>query len=48
MIRVCFYNYANADKVSKDFIFTTRRRGGLSEQIIDVAQRFCSKIQFEK
>ena len=24
-------NYANADKVLEDFLFTTRRRGGLSE-----------------
>ena len=26
-----FDNYANADKVSEDFLFTTRRRGELSE-----------------
>ena len=26
------YNYANADKVSEDFLFTTRRRGDLSEE----------------
>ena len=27
-----FDNYANADKVLKDFLFTTRRRGDLSEE----------------
>ena len=27
-----FDNYANADKVLEDFLFTTRRRGGLSEE----------------
>ena len=27
-----FDNYANADKVSEDFLFTTRRRGDLSEE----------------
>ena len=26
-------NYANADKVLEDFLFTTRRRGDLSEQV---------------
>ena len=26
-----FYNYANADKVSEDFLFTSRRRGDLSD-----------------
>ena len=26
-----FDNYANADKVLQDFLFTTRRRGDLSE-----------------
>ena len=30
-----FENYANADKVLEDFLFTTRRRGDLSEQVID-------------
>ena len=30
--------YANADKVSEDFIFTTRGRGALSEQVKDVVQ----------
>ena len=29
-------NYANADKVLEDVLFTTRRRGGLSEQVKDV------------
>ena len=33
-----FDNYANADKVLKDFLFTTRRRGDLSEQVNDVVQ----------
>ena len=27
-----FDKYANADKVSEDIVFTTRRRGGLSEE----------------
>ena len=36
-----FDNYANADKVLEDFLFTTRRRGDLSEQVNDVVQRFC-------
>ena len=30
-----FDNYANADKVSEDFLFTTRRGGDLLEQIND-------------
>ena len=30
--RGLFDNYANADKVSEDFLFTTRRRGDLSEE----------------
>ena len=30
-----FDNYANADKVLEDFLFVTRRRGDLSDQIID-------------
>ena len=33
-----FDNYANADKVLKDFLFTTRRRGDLSEQVNNVIQ----------
>ena len=33
-----FDNYANADKVLEDFLFTTRRRGDLSEQINDDIQ----------
>ena len=37
-----FDNYANADKVSEDFLFTTRRRGDLSEQVNDYFQCFCS------
>ena len=28
-----FHNYANADKVVEDFLFTTRRRDDLSEQV---------------
>ena len=28
-----FDNYANADKVLEDFLFTTRRRGDLSEEV---------------
>ena len=30
--------YANADKVLEDFLFTTRRRGDLSEQVNDDVQ----------
>ena len=33
-----FDNCANADKVLEDFIFTTRCRGGLTEQVIDNIQ----------
>ena len=33
-----FDNYANADKVLEDFLFTTRQRGDISEQVIDVVQ----------
>ena len=33
-----FDNYANADKVLDDFLFTTRRRGDLSEQVKDDIQ----------
>ena len=33
-----FDNYANSDKVLEDFLFTTRRRGDLSEEVIDVVQ----------
>ena len=33
-----FDNYANADKVWEDFLFTTRRRGDLSEQVNDNIQ----------
>ena len=33
-----FDNYANADKVFEDFLFTTRRRGDLSEQVNDDIQ----------
>ena len=28
-----FYNFQNADKVLADFLFTTRRRGDLSEEV---------------
>ena len=37
-----FDNYANADKILEDFLFTTRRRGDLSEQVNDSFQWFCS------
>ena len=30
-----FDNFQNADKILEDFLFTTRRRGDLSEQISD-------------
>ena len=33
-----FDKYANADKVLEDFLFTTRRRGDLSEQVNDNIQ----------
>ena len=33
-----FDNYANADKVLEDFLFTKRRRGDLSEQVNDNVQ----------
>ena len=33
-----FDNYANADKVLEDFLFTSKRRGDLSEQVNDVVQ----------
>ena len=33
-----FDNYANADKVLEDFLFTSRRRGHLSEQVNDILQ----------
>ena len=36
--RGLFDNYANADKVLEDFLFTTRRRGDLSEQVNDKVQ----------
>ena len=42
-----FDNYAKAEKVVEDFLFTTRRRGDLEEVNYDV-QRFCSKIQIKK
>ena len=35
-------NYANADKVLEDFLFTIRRREDLSEQVNDDAQWFYS------
>ena len=33
-----FDNFQNADKVLEGFLFTTRRRGDLSEQVNDVVQ----------
>ena len=39
-----FDNYANADKVLEDFLFTTRRRGDLSEQVNDNIQWIYWKI----
>ena len=35
-----FDGFANSDEVSKDFLFTTRRRPDLSEQVNDVIQSF--------
>ena len=43
-----FDKFPNADKVPEDFLFTTRRRGDLSDQINDDFQWFYQKIQFEK
>ena len=37
-----FANFKNADKVLEDLLFTTRRRGDLSEEVNDNVQRFCS------
>ena len=37
-----FGNYANVDKDLEDFLFTKRRRGGLSEQVNGEVQWFCS------
>ena len=37
-----FENYANADKVLEGFLFVTRRRGDLSEQVNDEVHWFCS------
>ena len=36
-----FDNFQNADKVLKDFLFTTRRRPDLSEQVNDDIQWIC-------
>ena len=36
--KVLIDNYANADRVLEDFLFTTRRRGDLSEQVNNVVQ----------
>ena len=36
--RGLFVNYSNADKVLEDFLFTTRRREDLSEQVNDDIQ----------
>ena len=33
-----FDKFQNADKVLEDFLFTTRRRGDLSEQVNDIVQ----------
>ena len=43
MIKILYDNdifdiYANAVKVLEDFLFVTRRRDGLSEQVNDVIQ----------
>ena len=35
-----FDSYAHADKVLADFLFTTRRRGNLSEEVNDDIQWF--------
>ena len=36
--RGLFDNFQNADKVLEDFLFTTRRRSDLSEQVNDIIQ----------
>ena len=44
-----FDDYANADKVLEDFLFTTRRRGDLSEQVNDnEIQYFIQRIKVKK
>ena len=43
-----FDTFKRADKVLEDFLFTTRRRSDLSEQVNDDIEWFCSSIQFEK
>ena len=35
--------YANADKSLEDFLFVTRRRDDISEQVNDDIHRYCSK-----
>ena len=42
MTRVSFDNFANVDTVLQDFLFTTKRRGDLLEQVDDDLQGFCS------
>ena len=42
-----FDNYANADKVLEEILFTTRRRVDLSEEVNDDIQWFYQKTQFE-
>ena len=37
-----FDRFQNANKVLKDFLFTTRRRPDSSEQVRDDTQLFCS------
>ena len=38
-----FDNYANADKILEDFLYTTRQSGDLSEEVNDNVQRFYQK-----
>ena len=33
-----FDNFQNADKVLEDFLFTTRRRGGISDEVNVIVQ----------
>ena len=43
-----FDNFANDDEILKDFLFTTRLRPDLLEQVNDDIQVFFKKIKFKK
>ena len=46
--KVIFDNYSNADTVLQEFLFTTSRRGYLTEQVNDAIQWICSQMQIKK